>query len=381
METFDVVVIGLGIMGSAAAYSLAKRGVRILGIDANPPHHVLGSSHGPTRATRETYFESPEYVPLAQRSTELWRQLEVESGVQLLDVKGGLYFAPKNHPLIAGVCRAGEQHNLSVEAIDPGEAMLRYPGFSVPEGWQVLREEGAGLLQAERCLDAFQDLARRHGAQMRFQTRAIDWRQEAGGVVVTLDGEKVSAGKVVLTLGPWTCDAISELDLPLKPRRVPVVYFDTLRPELYDPTDFSIYFWATPEGVFAGKPHFNHLGTMLVRHDAGDEASPENVERVVTDDDITELSSFAEKYIPGINGGIRSAHVCLYTMTPDDHFILDHHPGMPDVTIATGFSGHGFKFAPVIGEMVADLALAGHTNFPSGFLSVDRFFSGATATV
>jgi len=381
METFDVIVIGLGVMGSATAYTLAKRGMRVLGIDANLPHSKLGSSHGATRATRESYFESPEYVPLARRSNELWRQLEAESNGRLLDLKGALYFAPQGHPLLTGVRLAADQHDLVVEAIDAKEAQQRYTGFSVPEGWQALREQGAGLLQAEACLDAFRDLARRHGAQLRFQTPAIKWRQEAGGVVVTLDGEEVSAGKLVLTLGPWACDRFAGLGLPLKTRRIPVVYFDTKRPEAYAPNDFSVYFWATPEGFFAGKPHFDHLGTMLLRHDAGSSASPDDVQRVVTDRDISEVSDFAAKYIPGLNGGIRSAYVCMYTMTPDNHFIVDQHPNMRDVTIATGFSGHGFKFAPVIGEMVADLAMNGHTNLPIGFLSLDRFQSEAVAAV
>ncbi|MFC6639627.1 FAD-dependent oxidoreductase [Sulfitobacter sediminilitoris] len=180
METFDVIVVGLGAMGSATAYTLAKRGARVLGIDANLPHSKLGSSHGPTRATRESYFESPEYVPLARRSNDLWRKLEAESNARLLDIKGALYFAPQNHPLLNGVCLAADQHGLAVEKIDTEEAEQRYPGFSVPDGWQILREPGAGLLQAEACLDAFRDLARRHGAQLRFQSAATRWRQEGG---------------------------------------------------------------------------------------------------------------------------------------------------------------------------------------------------------
>ena len=217
MKTYDVVVVGLGIMGSAAAYSLAKRGVRVLGVDANPPHHALGSSHGPTRATRETYFEAPDYVPLARRSTELWRLLETESGASLLDIKGGLYLAPAGHPLLEGVGRAAALHGLALETLDRREGADRFPGFSLPEGWQILGEEGAGILQAPACLDAFRDQARLCGAELRFQQSAVNWRQRAGGVVVDIGGQQVSAAKIVLALGPWACDRAAGLNLPLIP--------------------------------------------------------------------------------------------------------------------------------------------------------------------
>jgi len=316
MNTYDVVVIGLGVMGSASAYSLAKRGVRVLGVDANPPHHALGSSHGPTRATRETYFESPDYVPLARRSTGLWRLLEAESAASLLDVQGGLYLAPAGHPLLTGVSRAAARHGLRLETLDHREPADRFAGFCLPDGWQVLREEGAGLLRAPACLDAFRDQARLCGAELRFLQGAANWRQGTGGVVVDIEGQQVSAAKIVLALGAWACDAASGLTLPLTPRRIPVVYFNTARPEAYRAEDFSVYFWATPEGVFAGKPHFDELGTMLVRHDDGDTDPADAVRRVVTEEDIAGLSHFADKYSPGLNGGIRSAHICLYTMTP-----------------------------------------------------------------
>jgi len=247
------------------------------------------------------------------------------------------------------------------------------PGFSLPEGWQILREEGAGILQAPACLDAFRDQARLCGAELRFQQRAGTWRQRAGGVVVDIEDQQVSAAKIVLALGPWACDRAAGLNLPLIPRRIPVVYYNTARPEAYRADDFPVYFWATPEDVFAGKPHIDGLGTMLVRHDDGDTDPVGTVRRVVTEEDIATLSNFAGRYVPGLNGGIRSAHICLYTMTPDNHFILDRHPNFNDIILATGFSSHGFKFAPVVGEILADLALDGRTDYPVGFWSAARF--------
>ncbi len=373
MKTYDVVVLGLGIMGSAATYSLAKRGVSVLGVDANSPHHTLGSSHGPTRATRETYFEAPEYVPLAQRSNALWRTLEDESGSSLLEANGGIYFAPSGHAMLEGVQKGAAVHNLPLEHLDTKEFAKQLPGFSLPDSWQVLREHGAGMLQAPACLDAFRDLARRGGAEFSFNCKATNWKQAKGGVVIQLDGEDVYAGKVVLALGPWMCDAISELGLPLSHRRIPVTYFETAKPKLYQSTDFSVYFGATPEGVFAGKPHLDRFGTMLVRHDEGENTGPEATNRVVMEDDLNQARDFADLYLPGLNGGIKSTHVCLYTMTPDSHFIIDRHPDLNDLTYATGFSGHGFKFAPVVGEVLADLALDGRSDYPTEFLSAARF--------
>ena len=373
MKTYDVVVLGLGVMGSAAVYSLAKRGVSVLGVDANDPHHGLGSSHGPTRATRETYFEAQEYVPLAQRSTALWRELEGESGSTLLETNGGIYFAPSGHPMLEGVQEAAAAHNLPLDCLGTNDFAEQFPGFSLPDGWQALRENGAGVLQAPGCLDAFRDLARRHKADLRFNNKAMGWEQNSGGIVVQLAEETVHAGKVILTLGPWMCDMIGELGLPLSRRRIPVVYYETAKPKLYKSSDFSVYFGATPQGIFAGKPHFDHLGAMLVRHDEGQDTSPEDTNRVVTAQDLNEARDFANLYTPGLDGGVRSTHVCLYTMTPDSHFIIDQHPDLRDLVYATGFSGHGFKFAPIVGEVLADLALNGSTDYPTGFLSADRF--------
>lgn len=373
MRNFDVVVIGLGVMGAAAAYHCAKRGARVLGLDANGPHHQLGSSHGATRATRETYFESPDYVSLAQRSFELWRELEAEAGVSLLQTNGGLYIAPKGHPLLIGVHRAAELHSLAIDTLSRDAMADRFPGFSVPEGWEAVFERRGGVLQAESCLNAFYELSRRYGAELNFVRAARSWRQTPDGVVVGLDGDQVRAKSVILTLGPWACESLRELDLPISGRRIPVIHFDTARPEMYPEANVSIYFWATPHGIFAGFPHFDGEGVKIVRHDRGDVCTPHTIRREVTDEDVREVADFAHTYMPQVNGGLRKSLVCLYTMTPDNHFVIDRHPGFESLVYATGFSGHGFKFAPVVGEALADLSLRGSTGLPIGFLSAGRF--------
>lgn len=374
MDTYDVIVIGLGAMGGAAAYHCAKRGVRVLGLDANPPHHTLGSSHGATRAIRETYFESPGYVPLAQRSFELWRELEAETGTSLLATGGAIYVGPEQHGMLKGVVAAADQHGLSIECLTRQATAERFPGFALPDGWEAVYEPRGGVLQSKHCLDSHIGLARRNGADIRFDCAARSWRQNpGGGVVVETDDGRFEAGAVILTLGPWACDTFRDLDLPLAGRRITVVHFEAGKPSLYDPTDMSVYFWATPEGVFAGFPHFEHEGVKIMRHDAGEVCTPSTVRREVSHADVGEVARFADKYMPHANRGVRKSLVCLYTMTPDNHFIIDRHPGFRNLAYAAGFSGHGFKFAPVVGEILADLVLENETSYPIDFLSADRF--------
>jgi len=380
MSTYDVAVIGLGAMGGAAAFHCARRGKRVLGLDANPPHHTQGSSHGATRAIRETYFESPDYAPLARRSYELWRELEAETGRELLSLRGAVYVAPRGHGLLKGVNAAAEQHGLPIEHLSRADMKRRFPGFSLPDGWEGLFEPRGGVLEAEQCLDAHADMARRHGADLRFGVAVKAWSQTASGsVVIETDQGRHEAGGVILAAGPWACGLLCDLDLPITGRRISVVHFDAADAGAYDASDMSVYFWATPEGVFAGFPHFDGEGVKIMRHDAGEVCTPETVRRSVSEADVAEVAGFADKYMPQANGGVRTALVCIYTMTPDSHFIIDRHPGFANLVYATGFSGHGFKFAPVIGEILADLAIEGSTRHPVGFLRADRFGSRMTA--
>jgi len=374
MDTYDVIVVGLGAMGGAAAYHCARRGARVLGLDSNRPHHTLGSSHGATRAIREAYFESPDYVPLCQRSIELWRELEADTGGSLLSTAGAVYVGPEDHPMLRGVATAAEQHGLDAERLSRADMAIRFPGFALPDGWGGAFEQRGGVLRSDACLAAHVDLARARGAEFRFEVPARSWHQNAAGrVVVETRDCKIEAGSVILTMGPWACDGLRELGLPLTGRRITIVHFDAIEPSRYDPADMSVYFWATPEGVFAGFPHFEHEGVKIMRHDKGDVCTPETVRRDVSATDIGEVEHFANRYMPCANRKVRKSLVCLYTMTPDSHFVIDHHPESRNIIYATGFSGHGFKFAPVVGEILADMALTGATRHPTGFLKAGRF--------
>ena len=376
MEKYDVIVIGLGAMGGAAAYHCAKRGQKVLGLDVNPQFHSYGSSHGLTRALRETYFESPDYVPLTQRSFELWQELEQLSGVPLLTTSGAIYVAPIDHPLLRGVRSAAKQHSLSLDNLSQDEMNKRFPGFALPKDWEGVFEGRGSVLMAESCLRAHTDLAQKHGAELRFGCGVKSWEQTASGsIIVESDADRCEAKAVILTVGPWAVNVLSDLNLPLAGRRIPVVHFEPKKADLYDVKDMSVYFWATPQGVFAGFPNFKGEGIKIMRHDVGEICTPETVRREITSYDINELENFADTYMPNANGGVRKSLVCLYTMTPDNHFVIDRHPEFKNLIYATGFSGHGFKFAPVVGEILADLTLTKKTRHRIGFLRAGRFAS------
>ncbi len=373
MGSFDVIVIGLGVMGGAAAYHSAKRGARVLGLDANSFGHQLGSSHGATRAIRETYFESPDYVPLVQRAFDLWQKLERDSGMPLLSVKGAVYVGPAGHKLLEGVVSSAEQHRLGYERLSSRQANQRFPGFAVPDGWEAVYEGRGGVLQAHDCQKAHVELARALGADLRFGEAARFWRCQGGAFEVATDRGRHLASKVILTLGPWACELLTDLGLPLSGRRIPVIHFEPREQSRYDAGTMSVYFWATPEGIYAGFPHFDGEGVKIMRHDRNDTCTPSTVRRDIDAADIDEVARFADKYMPFANGSVSWSHVCLYTMTPDNHFVVDRYPELPGLVYATACSGHGFKFAPVIGEVLADLALDGGSALPVKFLSASRF--------
>jgi sarcosine oxidase len=377
MPGYDLIVVGLGAMGGAAACHAARRGARVLGLDANQAGHSLGSSHGATRAIRETYFEAPDYVPLAQRSFEQWRALEAETGHSLLTVSGALYLGPPGNAMTTGVIRAAREHGLAWEALAGAGFARRFPGFALPDGWEAVFETRGGILRADACMQAYLDLARKHGADLRFSTPALSWRRAGakgdGGVIVETPGGALKAGAMILTPGPWATEALADLGLPISCRRIAVVHLDATDPAQYPASDLSVYFWMTPEGIYAGFPHIDGEGVKIMRHDLGDVCTPATVRRGIDADDTAQIARFTARYMPAANGPVREALACLYTMTPDNHFILDRHTAIPGLVYACGFCGHGFKFAPVIGEALTDLALDGATALPVDFLSARRF--------
>lgn len=375
---YDVIVIGLGAMGSAAAYHLAAgaargRRQRVLGLDAFGRGHKRGSSHGTSRIIREAYYESPEYVPLVQRAYTLWRELEAASGRRLLTITGGLNIGAPESEFVRGSRASAIAHALPYEELTPAEVAARFPGFRLPESLMAIYEPHAGWLQPEECVFAHLDLAARHGATIRHDEPARRWRADGDGVQVETDAGVYAADRLVITAGPWTSEVLASLGLPLAVVRIVNAHFAPAVPERFAPDRCPVYLLDVPEGNYYGFPALPGEGLKIGRHETGEPCTPATIRRTVDDAEVAMLRRVLDTYLPGAAGDVRHTLTCMYTNTPDRHFILDHHPQYANVVYGCGFSGHGFKFASVIGEIMADLATQGTTHHDIAFLAASRF--------
>jgi len=370
---FDVIVIGLGAMGSATAYHAARRGKRVLGLDAYPRGHKNGSSHGTTRIIREAYQEAPEYVPLVQRAYALWRELEAESGRSLLTITGGLNIGAPESAFVAGARTSARLHHLPYEELSNTEVAARFPGFRLPDGIGAVYEPTAGFLQPEECVFAHLDLAARHGAEIHHSEPTIRWSADGDRVSVETEQRVYTASQLVITAGPWAGEVLNDLGLPLRVQRIVNVHFAPTAPETFAPERCPIYLMQVTEGDYYGFPALPGQGVKIGRHDIGEVCTPATIRRDVDPEEIAMLRDVLDRYMPGAAGALLWSLTCMYTNTPDHHFILDRHPAHANVVYGCGFSGHGFKFASAIGEVMADLALDGVTRHNIGFLSAARF--------
>lgn len=372
-STYDVIVIGLGGMGSAAAAHLAKRGQRVLGLDLHERQHKHGSSHGVSRIIREAYFEAPEYVPLVQRAYTLWRELEAETGRFLLTVTGGLNFGTPESEFVSGSLASAKQHDLPHEYLSAAEVAERFPGFRLTDDLVAVYEPNAGYLKPEGCMLAHYHVAVKHGAELHFEEGVQEWSASDAGVRVKTAKATYEAERLVIAAGPWAGQVMADLGLPLSVRRIVNVHFRPEQPNLFRAKNCPVYLFQVPEGEYYGFPIFPGRGLKIGRHDIGEPTTPETIRREVDAAEIKMLREALDRYLPGASGEVRETLTCMYTDTPDSHFIIDLHPEHQNVAIACGFSGHGFKFASAIGEVLADLATEGETQHDIGFLSVGRF--------
>lgn len=359
-------------MGSATAYHAASRGHRVLGLDAYARNHANGSSHGRSRIIRESYAEGPQYVPLVQRAYKLWRDLEESSGRRLLNITGGLYIGSPDSEIITGVLRSAQAHGLSCEYLTAADTMLRYPGFRVPDNMVAVYESNGGVLDAEACVGAHLDLAARHGAELRHGEPVLGWTAGVGGVRVQTARGSYLGDRLVIAAGPWTGELLADLSLPLAVWRVYNVFFEPMRPE-FDVGRCPFYLLEVPEGTYYGFPSLPGQGLKVGRHDAGEVSAPESIRRSVGPGEVGALRAVLDRYLPGAAGALKATTTCIYTMTPDEHFIIDRHPGHPQVVYASPCSGHGFKFSSAIGEVLADLALEGASKLDVSVFSAARF--------
>jgi len=372
-KALDAVVVGLGAMGSAALAELAARGRRVLGLDRFAPPHGFGSSHGRSRIIREAYFEDPRYVPLVQRAYQRWADLERESDSSLMLRTGGLMIGPPEGALVAGALRSAEAHALPHQRLSAAEARAAYPALSVPEGAVAVREPRAGVLFPEACIAAQLERARRHGAEIRCDEPAIAWAAEGDGVEVRTARGRYHASSLVLCAGAWLARLVPELGLPLAVTRQALFWFEpAAHPERFAPERFPIFIWEDEPGRFLyGFPDLGD-GIKIARHQEGEAADPDRVRRDVAAGEIEAIRAALSRCIPDAVGRLRETAVCLYTNTPDQHFVVDLHPEHPQVVIASPCSGHGFKFASALGEVLADLATGGAPEFDLGLFRLRR---------
>ena len=366
----DVVVIGLGADGSAAAAHLARRGERVLGLEAFARGHTLGSSGGRTRVIRLAYYEHPNYVPLLRRAWTLWRELEAASGEELLRQTGGLYAGPREGAIVAGSLRSAAEHRLEHEVLDPAALRARMPLFRFDPEWWGVFETTAGFLFPERAIAAHQREAERHGATLRFDEPVTAIRREPGGIAVDTASGTVRADRVVVTAGAWNARLLPMLAPLLEVRRVPLFWFEPpTEHEALAALPVYIVDSGRAHGCY-GFPYLADQGLKVATHGAGTRYDPDTVERETTADDVAPVERFLAEHFPAGQGALRSTTVCMYTVTPDEHFVIDAEDR---VVYASACSGHGFKFASVIGEVLADLATTGRTAHEIGFLSRRRF--------
>lgn len=367
--TYDVIVVGLGGMGSAAACHLAARGARVLGLEKFGPVHNRGSSHGGSRITRQSYFEDPAYVPLLLRAYELYAALERDTGRDIATLCGGVMVGPPGSRTVAGSLRSARQWDLPHEMLDAKEIRRRFPTLTPADDEVALYEARAGLLRPENTVAAHLQLASRHEADLHFEEPMLRWEPYRDGVRVHTAENTYTAGQLVICPGAWAPQLLTDLGVPFTIERQVMYWF---QPDggtaPFRPENHPVYIWEDSGGVqIYGFPSIDgpELGAKVAFFRRGVPCTPETIERTVGDAEVAAMADQLSRCLPSLPGRFLKAATCMYSNTPDEHFVIARHPGHPEsVTVACGFSGHGFKFVPVVGEILADLALTGSTAHP-----------------
>ncbi|MGH2384295.1 MAG: N-methyl-L-tryptophan oxidase [Candidatus Limnocylindria bacterium] len=378
MDRYNAIVVGLGGMGTASAFHLARRGKRVLGLEQHDLLHELGSSHGLTRIIRLAYHEHPSYVPLLRRSYALWHELEEIAGEPLLITTGCLEGGPEDGPTFRGALEAAELHDLPHEVLTAAEVRRRYPAYAgfEPSTHLVWQPDG-GFLMAERTILAHVNGAIAHGADLRFREPVRSWEATAeGGARVVTDHGTYEADRLVIAAGPWARRLLPQLDRLAVPERQVVGWLQPTRPELFTPGRFPVFVVDVEDGTYYGFPVHDVPGFKFARyHHQREPIDPDDPDRTARPDDEAILRAFAGRYFPDGAGPTVMMKACIFTNSPDEHFIIDRLPESPQVSVAAGFSGHGYKFCSVVGEIMADLAMRGETGHDINLFRLARFSS------
>ncbi len=375
MPHYDVIVAGIGGMGSSACYHLAKRGQRVLGLERFDLGHSMGSSHGLTRIIRIAYFEGEHYVPLLKRAAQLWKETGDEAGTQLLYVTGSLDIATEKEGFVEASHQSCIRHDLPHQILDRREIEQRYPAFRLTPQHRALWQPDGGFVASERAIYAHAGLAMKHGAELRFNEPILSWKATAnGGVEVRTERTTYTAGSLVLSSGAWMPELVPALGKVEHIVKQAIGWFGVKNPAQFQPDQFPVFILSVEEGNFYGFPLWEHPGFKIGGpHFARELIDPNSPDRTPSPRQVAAIHDCLKKYIPDAAGDPLTLKGCMYTVTPDEHFVVDRLPDTPQVIALSPCSGHGYKFCSVLGEVAADLVIKGETPFDIKELSIQRF--------
>ena len=375
-QHFDVIVVGTGAMGSATAYQLARRGRRVLALERFEIPHQMGSSHGLTRIIRLAFHEGSQYVPLGRRAYRLWRELEAETGRSLLSITGSVHAGGPGSVGFEHTLAACRRQGVEHEVLTSAQLASRYPGYRLPSGFKAVLQSQGGFLAPERCVRAHAEAARALGAAVHEREQVLGWEAHPGFVRVSTARADYDAGALVLTAGAWASKVMPGLAPLAVPSRQVVAWFETRNPAMFRPSRFPVFILTLDGEEYYGFPDFEGAGFKIGKFDlASGPADPDALDRSRRPDEEEELRDVARRCFPQATGKTLDVSVCMFTNSPDGHFLIGADPRWPQVSFAAGFSGHGFKFASAIGEIMADLATAGRTEHDISLFDPARFGS------
>lgn len=375
---YHTIVIGVGSMGSAACFHLSQRNQRVLGLEQFTSPHDRGAHGGHTRIIRKAYFEHPDYVPLLERAYANWHALEQLSGQQLYVPSGLLYAGPPGNDLLQRIREAAHLYNIPLENWDHPTLQQKFPQFRLPNDAEIMFEPDAGFLFPDKAIEVMIALSIQAGADIRQQTQVISWEADEMGVKVTTDSETFTADKLIITAGPWAGAMIPGVQQHLQITQQTLAWYTP--PADAQQKSATLPCWLiAQEGVpgayygFPSLPDHGPCGWKVAHHHAGIPTHPDKANRVVGEDELETLGNFMQQYLGVAPGSLITSKTCLYSYSPDEHFVIDLLPNHHQrVSVAWGFSGHGFKFTSVVGEILADLSMHGKTNLPAQFLQANR---------
>ncbi len=371
---YDEIVIGVGGIGSATVYELARRGRRVLGLERFDIPHEMGSSHGHTRIIRLAYYEHPSYVHLLRRAYELWREIQSLAGEQLLHITGSIDAGPEDGWVFKGSYQSCLEHNLAHEVLTGTELARRFPGYQLPATHYALLQPEGGFLTPEHCISAYVMAAQALGAEVHAREQVLGWEPLGEGVRVTTTRGVYEAGNLVITAGAWNAGLLGELGATMVPERQVLAWLQPSQPAIFAPARFPVFNLEVDEGRYYGFPVFRVPGFKFGRYrHLGEVVDPDTIDRTPNQADEDILRQFAARYFPEGAGATMALRACMFTNTPDGHFTIDRHPTYPQVLFTSPCSGHGYKFASVLGEIMAELATQGQTRHDIAMFRHDRF--------